>query len=347
MRPRLAPVEHHEDWHSPAVDTWRRLLDAELDDRARPRGIWTPGRYRRNDMVLDSGWMMVAKRDTEERPAPQPIGQPFWVSGLGDTPGWNTQNATTSIILSGQRYTWNVVGYVVGARAWIPDTSQQYQMLLIRDPAGIPIQWWGERFTPGSTGWRTVNVERHLVESGQVADFFLVAREGSATFSSFTGFYTYKRTNGNPSSGEIWHQSSGGGNEMRVHHDDKNSVDLELQLESLAVGDTISGGGIDWDITSTDHQGSHVRFGVTPATRAQEGDYTFTFESIDPATLNYVQIANHYLSVPSVQGLLSTDQTPPGLITPDENAYGVDLQVQEAVLPEDWQAYAFTSAAST
>ena len=317
------------------------LNPSVLYDFMKWRDVWTPGSYTRFDTVYDNGWAMVANKSTTDRAAPQPTGDPFWVSGLGDSPAWDIQSSTVSSILSGQRYTSLTGGYLDGARLWIPEVNPlvSYSVYLVLDPTGTPIfDPLLTNLQPGSTGWLELNLSERLLRPGITFDL-IVNSQSETGASQWSGPWDYKRSNGDPGEKEIYHQSAGGGSEMRINYVDNDETDRSTELTALQIGDEIEGGGITWEILDIDPQVDHIRFQVSPAQRiASEAVYTFTFTTYAPTPIQYVRILNHYVAVPEVQGLYS--ESGYSGITPDQNAYGIDIRVQGAVVSEDWDLLA-------
>jgi len=306
----------------------------------RPAG----NQYFKNEIIYDPPWTMVANKDTTDRPAPQATGLPFFASQLGTAPPWTIVNeASAAFIVTGQRYHFTTAINILGWRFWVTDPSpQKYTVILIIDPLGatplidIVLQDF-EVASPGDDEWFPVNIGTRLVPVGAVFDLILLA-ESTAIPIQDSGVWVYKQSNGNPSEGEINHQN--GGAEMRVHKTDKDSVAHNAFLEAMSEGDHISGGGIEWIITSVSDNGTHMRYGVSPTTRAQEDDLTMTFSQEVAASINYVTLVDHFLGSASVEGFKGVD-TITGRVL-DESAYGVDIELQTMTFSPDWAVMAYT-----
>ena len=306
------------------------------------RGQWTPQQYRICDQVLDDGWLAIANKTTEDRPAPQPQGNPVWLSGLGDTPAWSTPSDTATSVMTGQRVTMDTTRIFTAWRVWFPvaDSTVEYSLLFIRDPLGaeiVNVEFSG--FVASETGWRTVTIQPFFVSNGEVFDVLLITH-ALTTPTQWGSTWDYKRKNDSGiSDGEIWHHSNG--STMRIAHLDDGDTDRSTDLEALNPGDSVSAGGTEWDILSTTHNADHVVLSVSPTTRLQENTYTFTFTTYTTAPITYVRIANHYLSNPNVKGFFDNGYDPEQL-TLDDDAYGVDVQIQDMVASPDWELQAFT-----
>ena len=307
------------------------------------KGSWQPGSYTECSQVVDNGWLSIANKTTSDRPQPQPQGSPFWMSGLGDTPAWATPSDTASQIVTGQRITLPTDRLMVGWRASFPvaDPSVEYSVYTVEDPLGARIpNVVLSSFVPTQTGWQTVAIQAALLADGNVYDLLLVTNALS-TPTQWSADWDYKRKNDSGiSDGEIWHHSNG--RDMRVAHIDKDDNDQQTQLEALNPGDKISGGGVEWDILLVTLNADHVLLEVSPASRAQENTYTFTFTTYGTAPITYERINNHYLSDANIRGFFSSSGYDPATITLDDDCYGIDLQEQNVVLSPDWDIQAFS-----
>ncbi len=310
-------------------------LSLSFGGSVRPAGQ----QYYQNEIIYDPPWTMVAIRDTTDRPSPQPTGPIIWASQLGDTPAWTVNNnPNADLITAGQRYHFTFPIVISKGRFWVEEiTPQTYAVLRIEDPLGDPIT---EVFVPQAdfptTGWKEVTLGQNLVIPPQTFDLLLLA-DSTAIPISDNGVWVYKQTNGNPSSGEINHQN--GGAEMRVHKTDKDGTPHNAFLEAMSQGDNISGGGIIWTITTVTDNGAHMRYGVSPATRAQEGDLTMTFDQEQPASIDYVSVNNLWAAEPNVDGYLAVDVISPGAL--NDNQYGVDIEIQNMTASPDWEVLAY------
>lgn len=106
------------------------------------RGLWlsADAPWRRNDVVYDQGWTMIAVRLTSDRAAPVPTGDTE--NTLPDVPAWSS-TTEAAIVKSGQRYDFTESGWITDVRVWLPDVSQvvDYKLGVILAPdADTPIQ---------------------------------------------------------------------------------------------------------------------------------------------------------------------------------------------------------------
>lgn len=302
--------------------------------------------YTGGDVVRDDVWTMVAKvPQTQEYPYPQPTGSRFWISGL-DVEDFTQDSILGPQLICGQRYyhTSNFQGWITGVRfGHFGDSFAFYDLWIVNDPTGPnpTIAQIASSVTPGAgPQWVTVPVAPSIIAEGATFDVVLLTRNTGGTPSSFQANYDYKQSSGTPGQGEIYHQ--GNAIEMRIHHDDDDDIDRQAQLEALTPGDKITAGSQTWEIIGVDQRGSHVRFDVTPATRIAENKYLFTFEESPTATIEYGNVPNHYSGFASVDGFFST--TGYENIVIDQDAYNVDLEIQQADVSADWALVAYSGS---
>ena len=347
---RIVALEQHPPrTDNPHQTSWANLL-GKPSCPMNWRGAYVPGQISEAcDVATQSGWAMVANKQTDDRPAPQKVGQAEWVTDRLGGVVWDTeQNANTSVLYVGARYRVVNDGFAYRVRYWIPDDviDHKIEIWMVNDPLGIPDPHViVPEFIVGPEdveGWREYPIGNTFVLANTVHDLVMIVR-GVTGESSFSGVWDYKRKNGSPSAsdGEIWHQSGGGGREMRVSNEDDDGTNRRTELELMKPGDEISGGGINWTIISTDYtNGGHVRYEVQPASRASENKYTFQFTYFGAAPIQYDIDQNFYQGIAEVSGLYSETSYPDAV--ENDNAYGVDLLVQPAQVSPDWDFLSYS-----
>ena len=312
----------------------------QIQDRVRWLSDWTGGTYQRNDMVRDNGYTLIANKETSDRPAPYAIGDRFFVSGLDDEPSWDTNSEFENQVVVGQRYTASASTFIYTARFWIiNDPNVTYEMWLVTEPFGNPdYRVLIPEFSPvegQQDRWINIGVGSNLVSSGQTFDVVMVIRS-SETPVTFTGEWDYKRKNGSPDSddGEAWHQNNG--RQIRFSEDDDSGSNRSADLDNINIGSNIVGGGINWDVIGASKSGGVYFFDVEPTTRASENKYNFEFTYFAKTSIDYDFITNYYSAVPQVSGIFSTTGYTGSGATTNQNAYGVDIEIQDAYISPDW-----------
>ena len=295
--------------------------------------------------VRDGDWVMVANAKTDDRPAPQPVGDSFWHSELGDTPAWSVTNSSTSLLITGQRYTFTKACQILGYRVWIPTitTNWEYEVWTVRNPTTTPVYRIIRIPFPADTlGWFVNATDPTLVGVGATFDLLLVART-TGTPTTFNAPWNYARSGSNPVSGQATHDPTGA--ILRIHNVDNNSVNQRTSLAAVTPGGTIQITPQIWTVTNVDTTDANfVEYTVIPQTRVSNALYTFNFSYTPAASIDYSYITNWYNAaheqLATVDGYFSSTGYDPSA-TLNQNAYGVDIFTQEMTASPDWDFMAF------
>jgi hypothetical protein len=296
--------------------------------------------YLKNDMVLDEPWLMIANKDTSDRPAPQPNGNAEWLTGYDDSPPFTDVNETTSQLLVGIRITHNTSRYLNALRWWHPvaDEDINYNLWMINDAYGANKQVISiaTGLSYATTGWKEYPLGNRVMEASTVAEFFLEISNPVASIpTNFTGVWDYKRSDGDPPNGELWHQSVDGGGEMRIPYIDRNSADHEANIRTIRPGDEIEINGTTWVVSSiTSLASSIATLQVTPAARTVDGIYNVNFTNFSAVVLPYVRDIDYWSPDPNVLGLWSINGYA-GMLG-NNNAYNLDVKIQSVLKSSDW-----------
>lgn len=344
-------IRHALETHDGSL-VWQR--DATLAGIAMHwRGLWSQGHYEFGDVVVDNTWTMVCTNPngTNERPSPQSSGEPFWVSGLGDSPTWGSDSyPSVAIMNAGQRYTWAADAWAQAARVWVdsPSSSIEYTLIAVVDPEGPEPASAFVQFFPTATGWAYVDLSDALFSAGTVVDLFVRYRNLGVT-APLIADYNYVTPNGNgtPNPGVIRHRGNRA-SEMKIHYTDDKANDNTAALQALGPGDTIQRDdtGQVWVIESKTNESDHIDCVVSPATTSgPDGVTTFTITNEPDVTIDVPNIADHYTANTQVEGG-AQEVYDPATFASDQDAYAVDLMVQGAVISPDWEAVAYSGGGS-
>ena len=311
-------------------------------------GVRLGQEYEIGDVVTESGYTGIANTKTSDVLAPQPIGEPFYVSGFDDTPPWsNGSEPTTSSIWVGQRYNFSQSGFSDKVRLYLPEVSGNfsYELWRVLDPTGTPkYENLFSEFIPDANddiGWITFATGRSLIQDGVTFDIILIIKQKTIPPTTFNGDWDYTASSfGAPATGEA-NQDFLDASSFRIHKTDNNSGDRSAELAQLESGDSFVIDGITYDILGSTDSGAYFTFSVTPASRASSGIHNIQFNLPGDASVDYVYNTDHYSANTSVQGFFSTNGYT-GLVL-NQNAYGVDLQVQEAYISDDWDFIAVSA----
>jgi CubicO group peptidase (beta-lactamase class C family) len=312
-----------------------------LDRRTRALGNFVEGTsYQRGDELFNGADLSECVTDgTTSNPFVTPTGEPGYLFA-----GTIDPNPTSAkVIIFGQRYTSDQAYYVTGLRVY-GEVGQEYLVYMVQNP-GLPnsVSTLIETFVANENGWRNFNFNPTAIPSGIEIDFIAVTTEPAPTPVTQVYPYDYTTTQniGVPLSGQVT-QGRGDASLLRVSYLDNNAADRSAFLQGLTVGDSISIASIEWTITSvTDVPGgNYVEYKVLPAATGTEGLQDFTFETVAATPIVVGEDLNYWptSSTPDVKGLKIVDDTYDNIV-PDANAYGLDLLLQNAYVPDptEWR----------
>ena len=311
-------------------------LQPALDARMVWKDIWVAGTYEANDVARDGAWTMVANVQTEERPAPQASGEPFNIyDGTLDP-----QQSSSKTVTFGTRYSALSTAWIISYRVDVT-AGQHYVVIFVSDPLGTPVFTLLADITATSTGFVTLNVPAYLIGNGVVFDIIAQTNEPdpSPTISTFNYNYTTPQNASAPATGDIVHAGNSAGI-MNINKTDSDAGNNAAFLEGLTPGDIISGLGIDWIIQSSTDLTTYIAFGVSPAVQGSPtGISPFDFETVSATPIDYGDDVNYNLGNANVRGLFIIDGDYSSIV-PDDNQYGVDIEVQPASVSDDWDLLA-------
>lgn len=304
------------------------------------KNIWSAGQYNQGDMVRDGNWTMIANKLTSERPAPQSVGDPFYYFD-----GVLSENQTQAKqIIVGTRYTsvnsFYLKGYRIEAVA-----GNRYEVFLIMDPLGAAEVDFIVSFVADETGWLDFNIPAVLVAAGVTFDLIARIQKPDAAPTIWTGHWIYDTPKNSviPPAGYVSHAENAM-DELWIATVDSDVGDRYATLAALTIGDIIKAANMGWTIQSIDDHTTYFIFGVSPASLGSPtGNQLFTFETVPVTAISHGRLANHWSSDVNVVGLIGIDLAYED-ITPNENAYGVDILVQQAILPVDWDVVAHSAS---
>ena len=335
---RLDVLEAEQVVQNARLDT----LDIEQDEQdveinLRTKWVFPPKNaseeYFANEMTRANGWTMIANKDTFDNPSPTPIGDIVSVY-TGDMPD-NAQLAKQ--IVFGNRYTFPQALYLRSYRVKVV-AGNEYEIYTVIDPLGSPILEEQNRFIANTSGWITLNVTPSIVASGTMLDLVVRVNEPDPTPTTFNGNWNYSTPNndsGAPSAGEALH-SNNLPNLLKIHYTDSDTTDRKAELLALSVGDVIEALGVRWSIQNNTDNATYATFTVAPTVQSSpDGVTNFTFETTTATPVTYGEDVDYWLGNANVEGLFIADGEYADIV-PNDNAYGVDLTIQEALISEDW-----------
>lgn len=304
---------------------------------------WAAGTYAQWSMVRDGLWTMISNKETSDRPAPQVAGNPEWITDIVGGLSFSTLTSSENIVAFGNRYTWSDAGVISGYRWYAPDASGSFTYevwaTITSDDGVSETQQLVSPISPSTIGWREIPVSNLIALQGTSLDLIVVGRS-VAQDNTFTANWDVKNKNGTPDSKEAWFQNNS--REIRVNNLDVNETNQSGNLQAVEIGARLLFAGQEWTVTDVDIRSSHVRYGVEPNQgRPSESERSLTFQwgSSDP--IPYVVDSNFFSAYPEVGGFL--DSTYPPTST-DQNAYGVDLVIDDIVGSPDWDFVSYSGS---
>lgn len=312
-----------------------------------PRGpiMYAAGSYQpsepqhyRGDVVSYQDYLSCAMVDTEQYPIPQGSGVEAWVAGYPDTPAVEEVEISTDVLMIGTRIRVQEYQIVKQARIWVQEINANvdHELWVVDWPTDPEKIHWEivSRFVPSQVGWNMISVPNDITRPGEEFDIVHVMTS-STQAETWSGTWQSKNENGNPSSGEMNHQSNG---QMRFHNTDKNDVDQTANLATLAPGSTIQfmASGAVYTVNAVDLRGSHARFDCSPMTRQSEEEQAFQFVTQAAVPIKYGRIVDYHIGQPNLDGIYTTE----GYFQDDgkinQNGYLIDVFAENAVFSTDW-----------
>ena len=314
----------------------------DLATKMEYQGIWEQKEYQKNDVVTSDGWQMIANKITSDVAPPIPIGDEFYIYGVDNL---IQEQETTKQLLFGQRYTASKGGYIRGYRVYTV-IGNHYTVYSVKDPVGTPIINQILSFTASTDGWNEYN-ENILIGAGTMLDIVVLVNEPDPLPTLTPIDYNYVTPNNTvaPLAGQIT-QSTKEPFLFLVSKTDSNSNPQDPFLTTLTIGDIINGGGQSWAIQSITEELTYYTFQVAPsAVGVPKGIQTFNFETVVPTPITYHNDVDHWISDPSIKGVLSLNGDY-DTATINDTQYGVDIKVQEVSVSPDWDVLAYSGNSS-
>lgn len=316
----------------------------QAETRMNWRNVWGQQTYEKHDVVIDGSWLMISNKVTDERAAPQPVGDSAFV--YSGTPLSGAQLGKQLIV--GARYAPQLDTQLVSG--WRIDVvaGNNYTIYSVKDPLGpSPIINQLIAFNASITGWSEYTVEPIFVGVGEVFDLVAVIQEPNPTPVEFNGNWNYITPTNDaiPAVGQIIH-SNKSVESFRVNKTDSDAGDRSAELEGLEIGDVIKGAGREWSIQTVVDNGTWMDYAVAPASQGSpDGVQNFIFETVTDTPISYIYDTDYWLAQPAVQGLFGLD-IPYDTIVPDNNQYNIDIQLQPYYVSPDWDLMSTSASGS-
>lgn len=338
---------------------------------------WLPGDYFPDQVVTDDGWLMVANKATNDRPAPQPNG-PAVPAYPTDPPAWTPPLETTvSFLGTATRFVFLEGGWLETVRAYIPEVSGSLRYVLSVYDQTDPdrVIHTSTSITPTAPGWFEIEIARRVVLAGTDLVIALYTQETAGSILRSYDWDYQGRTNTNTDPGVGNFNRDVNAEVLRVNKTDDSAADRGAELLAIVPGTEITVGGGEWtvQVLSVTDQGTWVEYGVETQAgglpNVPDGVRTLEWLELSPQPTPYVAaplwwdtnqptwatVSGIYSEEPlSAEGqnvtTLGTYVNPDDvtlLSTEHATGYGVDLNFQPATVSDDWDPLAFTSQGSS
>ena len=325
--------------------------------RMRWENVWAPGTYETFDVVFDQLFAMVANKQTSDRAAPQPVGQPFFLLP-DDGSNWDgTDPSFVGQVTSSNRYTFARFGVIQSFRVYIPEGSDntiEYRAFYQdrTDPNNIIIISSPVFTTAFTDRWITVNLRGTVVNVGSIIEVGLITLN-SATGTDDT-FQWNSIANSNPDndpgSGNL--NTNNADTQLRINNIDDGGTNRITNLTAITPGTTITVSDAANPLALTAYQVitvadniGYFTYGVSVITSGLGGYLRNALTNVKiqipvAQATEYVQGTAQWGTIPSqytaIVGHLITSSD-----VTNANAYGSDIQFLEYAASPDWDILSF------
>ena len=317
------------------------------------KGNWSAGTYARFDQVMEDGWLAIANTSTTDHAAPQEDGSPSYE--LGASPSW-TEEESTAQKIAGHQYTFTQSGWLRKIEAWMPYASKQFLYRAVAIDVTDPAKKITRplfSFKGGIPTWQEIDNQDLFIESGTVLQVFLVT-ENIKEQDSWQYQWQYGNNGGGTPGFGFWNTNAGNTQIIISNFNYGVGVDRTSSFALLTAGDQIT-------ITNNSQAGERV-YTITSVVNNFNNTHTFnvTLDSQsgafatnnicdvhallgDPPAAQYVEIVDHFAGTandPTWAQISGVDYTT-GVIVLNDNAYGVRMEFQPAIVSADWDLQSY------
>ncbi len=304
------------------------------DGKVEWRNTWLLDIYPKNIMVRDGAYAMISNKETSDRAAPQDVGSPRYLY-TGSLLPYEQQ---AKQIIFGTRYLAGTALKLTGYRVDVV-SGNKYEVYLVTGIGPDPVLTKVSDFTANTDGWVNIPGNDILIGNGFTFDLMALVHEPAVTPVIVTHNYNYQTPNnvGTPGNG-VMMQADKELEMLHVSKIDDDGLDNTV-IVSYSVGDVIELDTVRWTVQSVEDNGTYMSFQVSPAVQySSNGVEPVNFESTasTPITVGYE--LNYNQSTPN-SGLYIVDGRYLDIV-PDDNQYGIDIEVQEISISDDWDLVA-------
>lgn len=307
----------------------QQAVKRPINNSMKFKGTWTQRNYTRNDVVFDQGWLMSAKRSTDERAAPYISLSDAWLTTTQGTPSL-LAGANAGTVYTGARfYAYNNLK-VSGYRFYCPDNSGAFTYELWRHGSQYGLVQLIAPHVPISTGWIDIDEDEMLLEG--FGHYLILVTKAASQPTSFVYSWNTVNSDNDPATGTA--TLSEDGTEIKVHHNDSGGTSRQASLESVAASATLVINSLTWTVLSKTNNANHVTYEVAANKgRPFETLYSLAFSWGSVVNAPYVYDLNYWASTTNIYGFIGTAYPVAGL---DNNLYGVDVLYSTHTKSDDW-----------
>lgn len=326
------------------------LQDAAVNNsgKVKWRGIWSEQTYEKHDMVIDGDWTMIANKQTAERAGPQPLSEP--VSSPVESATFNTAS-DVSVVNMVHKYTMLQTGWLQGLRVRIPfwDLDSVSRITVSNISTGEvvvinnPILAVDQYVTIGIP-----NLFVNVGDQGEISFEFYNSTEAA----NVTGGWNSNVGTGNPSSQEFNINNVSTPTALNISHTDLDSTNRSTELDGVVAGSIIT-----ISETSAPDRSITVEVTAVDTLPASSTNYTVVVIQNGPKDIRDARTCSVSIDVPITQAseysvipdyyLGATNQPPWATVTSElyldgvqqadtDDAYGIQLTFQRALISDDW-----------
>ena len=311
-------------------------------------GNWAETAYEKNVMATDSGYLGITNKPTTDRLAPQEIGAAEW--GIDPNTVFNS-GAFIGVVKAHKQYTITKTGWLKNLQVKMPGWTLDGTETRITYTVGDSTKVKDNPILSSSGEWTTLGEDNIFVKVGDViaVDFEMYH---TIAANKVEGGWLSNIGTGIPVDQTYNISNSEGDGTIVIDHTDLDSIERTSELRGVAVGsiitlveegDTARSTTIETtssDTTNTQIYSTFTYILIDVGVKGGVRSGQITTVSIDvPITIatDYFVLAGGYATDPT-WATLDTSLFYDGAdqVAPANDAYGINIEFQEATISEDW-----------
>ncbi len=310
------------------------------------RNQWAQQTYEKHDMVVDSGWTMIANAQTTDRPAPQTEGAAIVTPP--DTTTWTT-DTFTGVVRMVHKYTVLESGWGTQLRIrtafW--DTNVITRITIFYPDNNTTTVYDDPTLT--DDGWTTLNMADGFALAGTNVEVWYEYYNGDDA-GRLDGGWISVLGSFVPSFQRFTIDSFSNPTQIRFHETDLDSNNRTTELDAVTIGSIINivetgdtSRAVEAEVTAVDTSAStSTQYTVVLIQNGQQdirANQTCTIRIDIPIVLPAVYNVNvdYWVSNQPTWATISSELYYDGVLQADVNdAYGIEVTFQKASISLDW-----------